>query len=123
MSIAGVVEAGEVEIAPHRDAAVDERLDAGVAEAGDVRPDTAVAGVVVVARDGPYAEGRAQPRELGERLGVGFGPGRLIDQVATQQHEVGRFAQRGVHPRADRRGADELAVVEVGEPGDADRRT
>jgi hypothetical protein len=78
--------------------------------------------VVVVARDRQHAERRAQAGELREELRVGVGARGLVDQVAAQEDEVGRLAERGVDPRPHRRRADELPVVEVGQPGDAQRR-
>ncbi len=72
--------------------------------------------------DGPHAERRAQTRELREEFRVGIGARRLVDQVAAQQHQVRRLAEGSRDPRADGRGADELPVVEVGQPGDAKRR-
>jgi hypothetical protein len=99
-AVAEVVEAGDVQVVAHRRAAVHEEVDARAAQqAGDgVGP--AEAPVVVVARDRQHAERRAQAGEFRDELGVGVGARRLVDQVAAQEDEVGRLAERGVDPGA-----------------------
>lgn len=52
---------------------------------------------------------------------VGVGARGLIDQVASQEDEVGRLLEGGVDPRPYRRRADELPMVEVGQQSDTQR--